>query len=51
MSYSQWSFLFVICYIVKSKRPHTITKMNDNINMDSTITVSINAKPVSFLGL
>ena len=25
-----------------SKRPHTITKMNDNINMDSRITVSFN---------
>ena len=25
-----------------SKRPHTITKMNDNINMDSTIEVSMN---------
>ena len=24
------------------KRPHTITKMNDNINMDSTITGSMN---------
>jgi len=25
-----------------SKRPHTITKMNDNINMDSKITGSMN---------
>jgi hypothetical protein len=27
-----------------SKRPHAITKMNDNINMDSTITGSMNAR-------
>ena len=27
-----------------SKRPHTITKMNDNINMDSTISGSTNAR-------
>ena len=26
-----------------SKKPHAITKMNDNINMDSTITGSMNA--------
>ena len=26
-----------------SKRPHTITKMNDNINMDITIARSVNA--------
>jgi hypothetical protein len=25
-----------------SKRPHTITKMKDNINMDSTISGSMN---------
>ena len=27
----------------KSKRQHTITIMNDNINMDSTIAGSVNA--------
>ena len=27
----------------KSKRPLTITKMNDNINVDSTIAGSVNA--------
>ena len=26
-----------------AKRPHTITKMNDNKNMDSTIAGSMNA--------
>ena len=30
----------MICF--NSKRPHTITKMIDNINMDSTITRSVN---------
>ena len=25
-----------------SKRPHSVTKMNDSINMDSTIAVSMN---------
>jgi hypothetical protein len=30
-----------ICF--HSKRPHTIIKMNDNINMDSTIPESMNA--------
>ena len=29
---------------VHTKRPHTITKMNDNINMDSTIPGSMNAR-------
>jgi len=28
---------------IHSKRPHTINKMNDNKNMDSTIAESINA--------
>jgi len=27
-----------------SRRPHTITKMNDNINMDSTIAVTMNPR-------
>jgi len=27
-----------------SKRPHTITKRNDNINMDSTIVVLVNTE-------
>ena len=27
-----------------SNRPHTITKMNNNINMDSTIAGSMNAR-------
>ena len=27
-----------IHFYTKSKRPHTITKMNDNINMDSTFS-------------
>jgi hypothetical protein len=29
---------------VHTKRPHAITKMNDNINMDSTIPGSMNAR-------
>jgi hypothetical protein len=29
-----------ICF--QSKRPHTITKMNDNLTMDSTIARSMN---------
>jgi len=27
-----------------SKRPHTITKMNDNINIDSTIAGSVDVR-------
>jgi hypothetical protein len=30
-----------------SKRPHTITKMNYNINMDNTITVSVNVPRIN----
>jgi hypothetical protein len=29
-----------------SKRPHTITKLNDNINMDNTIAGSINVRQI-----
>ena len=29
---------------VHAKRPHAITKMNDNINMDNTIQGSMNAR-------
>jgi hypothetical protein len=33
--------LFTVLF--HSKRPHTITKINDNINMDWTIAGSVNA--------